>query len=80
LTFILNGQPVPHIANRIIKSEDVLLINYGKDDNQTLQSRYAAIPKTAHHYNVTKDPAACQGGEELTPLNRLKQAVGFTAQ
>lgn len=78
LTFILNGQPVTKIANTIIKSEDVLLINYGKDDATTIQSHYAAIPKDAHHYNVTKDPAACQGGENLTPLNRLKQALGFT--
>lgn len=78
LTFTLNGQPVTHIANTIIKSEDVLLINYGKDDAKTLQSRYEAIPKDAHHYNITKDPAACQGGEGLTPLNRLKQALGFT--
>lgn len=78
LTFLLNGKSVSKIANTIIKSEDVLLINYGKDDSNNLQSRYNAIPKDAHRYNVTKDPAACQGGEGLTPLNRLKQAIGFT--
>ncbi len=80
LTFTLNGQPVTHLANTVIKSEDVLLINYGMEDAKTLQSRYEAIPKDAHQYNVTKDPAACQGGEGLTPLNRLKQALGFTAE
>ncbi len=79
LTFTINGQPATHIANTVIKSEDVLLINYGQDDVKALQTRYDAIPKDAHHYNVTKDPAACQGGEGLTPLNRLKQALGFTA-
>lgn len=80
LSFMLNGQPVTHIANTLIKSEDALLINYGKDDARTLQTRYTAIPKDAHRYNITKDPAACQGGEGLTPLNRLKQALGFTAE
>lgn len=79
LSFILNDQPVTRVSNTIIKSEDVLLINYGKDDAKTLQTRYEAIPKDAKTYNVTKDPAACQGGNELTPLNRLKQALGFTA-
>lgn len=80
LSFTLNGQPVTSIANKVIKSEDVLLINYGNDDTKTLQQRYDAIPKDAHKYNVTKDPAACQGGEDLTPFNRLKQALGFTAE
>lgn len=79
LSFILNGKPVTSVANKVIESEDVLLINYGSDDLQTLQQRYDAIPKDAHKYNVTKDPSACQGGHTLTPLNRLKQAVGFPA-
>jgi hypothetical protein len=76
LTFLLNGQPVDHLANAVIKSEDVLLINYGKDSDTTLTKRYDAIPRTAHQANSTVDPAACSGGAELNFWNRLKQALG----
>lgn len=77
LTFTLNGEEVDALANKVIHSEDVLLINYGKDDDGTLKQRYDAIPRDAHQANVTKDPSACSGGNEFTFWNRLKQAIGF---
>jgi hypothetical protein len=76
LTFLLNGKPVDHLANAVIKSEDVLLINYGKDSDVTLKQRYDGIPRTAQQANTTVDPAACSGGAELNFWNRLKQALG----
>jgi hypothetical protein len=76
LTFLLNGKPVDRLANVVIKSEDVLLINYGKDSDATLKQRYEAIPRDAPKANVTKDPAACGGGAELTFWNKLKQSLG----
>lgn len=76
LTFLLNGQPVDTISNQLIKSEDVLLINYGKDSDATLKQRYDAIPRDAHKANVTKDPAACSGDEGMKFSQRLKQALG----
>lgn len=80
LTFMLNGQPADNIANKVIHSEDVLLINYGKDNSSTLQQRYDAIPRDAHKANTTKDPAACQGGQELNSWNRFKQALGASPE
>lgn len=80
LTFILNGEEVNTIANELIKSEDVLLINYGKDDQDTLSQRYDAIPKDAGQANTTKDPSACSGGHELTFWAKLKQAIGFPSE
>lgn len=77
LTFLLNGQETSAIADRVIKSEDVLLINYGKDDQVTLQQRYKAIPRDAHKANTAADPATCSGSEPLTFTNRLKKALGF---
>jgi hypothetical protein len=58
LTFILNGQKVEGVANEVIRSEDVLLISYGKDDSETLQYRFAQIEKNAEEYNKTNDPSA----------------------
>lgn len=80
LTFILNGQPVNNISNTLIKSEDVLLINYGKDSDATLKQRYDAIPRDAHKANVTKDPAACSGTEGHGTWEKMKQALGLPTE
>lgn len=78
LTFTLNGKKTDAIANKLISSEDVLLINYGKDDDSMLTQRYDNIPRDAGTANSTKDPSACSGGHEFTFWNRLKQALGFS--
>ncbi len=75
LTFILNGKAVESIANRVIQSEDTLLIDYG--DNADTQERYKQIKHTAHEANVKPDPASCSGSHELTLKDRLKRAVNF---
>lgn len=79
LTFILNGQKVSDVADRVIKSEDRLLINYGNDDAKTIQKHYDSVPTDAHKANTEHDPAACSGGVELTSWQRLKQAAGFNS-
>lgn len=77
LTFMLNGKETGTIADTVIKSEDVLLINYGKDDQSTLQKRYDDIPRDAHQANMEHDPATCSGSHDLTFVQRLKHAVGI---
>lgn len=79
LTFTLNGKTVTDIANVVINSEDALLVNYGKDDQSTLQKRYDDIPKDAGQANTTQDPAACSGGHQFTFWSRLTQALGLPA-
>jgi len=76
LTFILNGEETSSIANQTIRSEDVLLISFGDDDEEALTEQYESIPKDADEYNGKYDPSSCSGGEELTPANRLKEAIG----
>jgi hypothetical protein len=75
LTFMLNGEKAESIANRVIQSEDVLLINYGKDDDATLKQRYDGISHSAGEFNTKNDPSSCSGSEELTPLQRIKKAI-----
>lgn len=77
LTFILNDEQVVDVANRIIQSEDVLLISYGNEDDATLTKHYAAIPRTAAEKNVSKDPAACAGAHEIKWQDRLRAALGL---
>jgi hypothetical protein len=77
LTFWLNGKEVAGAANRTIGSEDVLLINYGKEDTNVLQQRYDAIIKNADEYNKRNDPSSCTGVKPKTFAERLKWAVGL---
>ncbi len=77
LHFILNGQTVKSLSNRTIKSEDKLLINYGKDDDKTLNDRFNTVPNDAAKANTTADPATCSGSPKLTIWRRLKLALGF---
>lgn len=77
LTFYLNGEKVANIQNKLIKTEDVLLINYDQEDKSILQERFNKIPKDAAKANTTPDPAACSGSEDATLLNRFKSALGL---
>ncbi|HEY8886668.1 MAG TPA: hypothetical protein VIM31_04195 [Candidatus Microsaccharimonas sp.] len=65
LTFILNGTAVDTIAGTVIGDEDVLLISYGSDDTSALKKEYDGIARTAHHVDVTKDPASCSAGSQV---------------
>lgn len=77
LSFRLNGKDVASVANRVIGSEDVLLINYGNETEDVLHERYDAIPKDAGEYNNKNDPAACAGTKPDTFWNKLKLSAGL---
>lgn len=77
LAFLLNGQPVMSIANEVIQNKDVLLVNYGDEDIQTLQGRAEAIPRDAEEANTKRDPSSCSGTHELSLGARLKAAFGI---
>ncbi|HEU4965925.1 MAG TPA: hypothetical protein VFT53_00400 [Candidatus Saccharimonadales bacterium] len=71
LHIILNGNDytdLGSIADRVIKDQDKLLVSYGDASAQTLQQEYTAIPSTAHHYDVTPDPASCSGHGTTTTM------------
>lgn len=67
LNIVLNGQnltDLTNIANQVIKDEDRLLISFGDIDNSTLDKEFKSVPATAHHYDITPDPASCAGQME----------------
>jgi hypothetical protein len=85
LTFVLNGQEVNVIANQVIQSEDVLLVDYQQTEGEPTetrslvdaQERYAAILKDAHEFNTKQDPATCAGSQTLSFSERLKKAISI---
>jgi len=78
LTFILNGQTVKTIANKVIGDKDMLLISYGTDDSTTLKTQYDSVPKDAEEVDKAADPASCGGTEKVTLSSRLKHAINFS--
>lgn len=77
LRFILNGETVDGIANRTIKSEDRLLIDYGADNQEVLLQRYKAVEHSAAEYNQKTDPSSCSGTKPTTWQEKLKSSVGI---
>jgi hypothetical protein len=67
LNIVLNGEnltELTNIANQVIKDEDRLLISFGNISDTVLQEEYKSVPATAHHYDITPDPASCAGQME----------------
>lgn len=74
LNIMLNGQNLTDLGNMnnvVIKDQDRMLVSFGTIDNATLGSEYKSVPSTAHHYDITKDPASCAGSEKITASERL---------
>lgn len=78
LSFWLNGKEVSSVANRVIDSEDVLLVNYGPADEDTIHERFDAIPTDAGEYNGKSDPSSCAGTKPTTLLERLRSATNMS--
>ena len=74
LNIVLNGDNLTDLTainNTVIKDQDRLLVSYGDIDGNQLNQEFKSVPSTAHHYDVTKDPASCAGSEKVTPSARL---------
>jgi predicted lactoylglutathione lyase len=71
VTFILNGQVVPNIANQVIGDRDKLLVDYGDESQTQLQQEEKAIPNTAAKEDTTQDPASCAGTTPTTFHDRI---------
>lgn len=71
LHLTLNGQDytgLGGVQNTVIRDQDKLLVSFGDESSAILQQEYKAIPSTAHHYDVTQDPASCMGGHAAVSM------------
>ena len=75
LQFILNGEPVPAVANRVIDDRDALLISYGNEDDAAVAKQYNGIKKDAKHFDETPDPSSCSGSEPFNTAKRFKETL-----
>ena len=76
LTYMLNGEKVDRIDNKMISSLDKLLVSYGPNDD--VESQYATIGNSAEEKNKYQDPSSCSGlngaGHDSF-MNKLKRAT-----
>lgn len=77
LSYWLNGKPIDYAADKLIKSGDVLLINFGPEEDAILTQRFSQVPRDAHDANVKNDPSTCSGSHAPTFGERLKKALGY---
>jgi hypothetical protein len=78
LTFYLNGETVPTLANRVIESEDELIVSYGTASAEQLQNWRSDLPKDAAESNSKPDPSSCSGPDSYTFGERIKKALDIT--
>jgi len=76
LVFVVNGFIVPSLANRVVESEDRVLIAWTDADPEVVRTEwFARVSSDAAEYNERMDPASCSGGHDDLPfMTRLRLA------
>lgn len=64
ISFVLNGQTMDNVSNRVIGDQDKLLVDYGGSD-QAIKDEYAGISNKALRYDTSTDPKSC--GSNIAP-------------
>lgn len=78
LTFVLNGLVVPPASNRVIQPGDRMLISYGAEEADTLlRDRFPSVLADAPEFDLSFDPAGCQGNVTETFGERVRRAFWF---
>ncbi|MFZ2546035.1 MAG: hypothetical protein WAW62_03350 [Candidatus Saccharimonas aalborgensis] len=62
VTYVLNGEEVSNITNKVIGDKDRLLVSYGTATKDEINKQFSTVASSAEKYNATKDPASCSGG------------------
>jgi len=76
LIFILNWKIISNPYNRMIKSEDRLLINYWNETEDFLiNERFKQVLNNSGEYNNKYDPWTCSGTNENSILFLIKQLL-----
>ena len=78
LIYILNWKQVENPFNRMINSQDRLLINYWDEDLDFLiNNRYNEVSDNAWEYNSKYDPWTCSGTNDNSIIFLIKQLLDF---
>lgn len=71
--FVINGKLVDNQFNRLIASEDRLLVDYGDlSDEALMKTEFPKVAATAHEANQKDDPVSCGGSTWNDLLKRIQ--------
>lgn len=79
IKYILNGEQIERVDNRIIGDKDRLLVSYGPQDENTT-AQYKGVATSAAEVDSHEDPATCgglNGPDSESASVRLKRAIGI---
>ncbi len=78
LKFVVNGAPVRELHNRLIRSEDRVLISFGPESvEEVVRTQFPRVASTAARLNTLPDPATCSGPADESFGDRLRRALWF---
>ena len=78
LKFVVNGEPVDRLHDRLIRSGDRALISYGPEPvAEVVRTQFAQVARTAARLDTEPDPASCSGPGDEGFGGRLRRALWF---
>ncbi len=75
ITYMVNGHAVSDVSTEVIRDQDRLLVDYSDAGDKTLTKEMNSVAHSAHHYDISQDPAACLGNAKPTWKDRLKHLL-----
>jgi len=74
--YVINGVQVDNPFNKLIQSEDRLVISYGSESvEQVMNDQFSVVASDAHVHNEHPDPGSCSGEIQLGGWDRLKKSL-----
>lgn len=74
-SYILNGQRVSSISDKLINSGDTLLISYGSESDESIKQKYSQISNDSLVYNEKPDPSSCSGSGKESIKDRFIRTI-----
>jgi hypothetical protein len=76
--YILNGIQDQNPFNKLIQSEDRLVISYGPETvDQVLNTQFSVVAADAHIHNEHPDPGSCSGAISLSVTDKLWKSIWY---
>ena len=76
LKFVVDGEPVRELHDRLVRSESRVLISYGPETvDEVVRTQFPQVASTAARLNTLPDPASCSGPADESFGGRLRRAL-----
>ena len=78
LKFVVDGEPVRALHDRLVRSGERVLISYGPESvDEVVRTQFPQVASTAARLNTLPDPATCSGPADESFGDRLRRALWY---